>query len=80
MRFPWHRERRIHVPGELSEHEVNELAEYNSRVRRGIVHTGEYAARMRALQERFNRAQDDRLRAEGWVLTENGCAWIRVPS
>ena len=32
-----------------------ELADYNSRVRKGIVHTAEYAARMAALKADFGQ-------------------------
>ncbi|MEK6881674.1 MAG: hypothetical protein AABY22_18790 [Nanoarchaeota archaeon] len=32
----------------------NELAEYNTRVSNGIVHTKEYQKRMKILQEEYN--------------------------
>lgn len=39
----------------LSRIEVERLAMYNAEKHRGIVHTPEYAERMTALQERFDR-------------------------
>ena len=34
--------------------DVEELAEYNSRVSRGVLHTPEYVEKMRRLQEQYN--------------------------
>jgi len=36
------------------EHRWSELADYNNRVSKGIVHTPEYAARMAEQQRQFN--------------------------
>jgi hypothetical protein len=43
----------------LTHLEVNELADYNTRVYQGIVHTDETRKHMAALQHRFNTA--------GWI-------------
>lgn len=41
-------------------HRWDELADYNSRVAKGIVHTPEYVERMRQEQVAFNREQEQR--------------------
>ncbi len=40
--------------GPLTEHQVRELADYNGRRMKGIVHDESYMARMRKYQDRFN--------------------------
>lgn len=45
------------VPGKnygISESAIDELAQYNSEVARGIVHTFEWKTRMTVLQERYD--------------------------
>jgi hypothetical protein len=44
--------------------EFAELADYNARVAKGILHAPEYQARMAALQERFDQWHED-LRKHG---------------
>lgn len=40
---------------EASDQKFRELADYNTRVYHGVVHTPEYDARMAKLQEEFDR-------------------------
>jgi FtsZ-binding cell division protein ZapB len=56
--------------GGMTRYEIDQLAGYNSRVAQGIVHTPEYAARMRRQQARFNEWQESGstliIRRSGW--------------
>lgn len=56
--------------GALSHEEIDRLATYNAEVYRGLVHTEEYAERMRVLQERFSCSWRERAEREGWVIVE----------
>lgn len=56
----------------LTEGDVQELAAYNSRVCRGVVHTPEYVERMRDVQERFKRAREESCRREGITVIVMG--------
>jgi hypothetical protein len=51
MRLPWHRKTRFET------WRWRELAEYNRRVSRGIVHTPTYMARMAEEQRLFDEEQ-----------------------
>jgi len=59
-------------------YEYTDLANYNSEVARGIVHTPEWKARMAVEQERFNANKVARIKAEGGEEVSPGC-WIIPP-
>ena len=48
-----------------------ELAEYNSRVSKGIVHTEEFKARMARDQALFNEEQKRIAEEKGWIILES---------
>jgi hypothetical protein len=52
--------------------QFNELADYNSRVWKGIQHTPEYMARMAELQAEFDAWSHQRMLDEGWAEREPG--------
>ena len=53
------------TPRPYEPYEFAELAAYNMRISQGIVHTSEYAERMRAEQARFDQKMWARIEAEG---------------
>lgn len=50
--------------------QFGELADYNSRVSKGVRHTAEYDARMAALQGEFDAWRAEANRREGIVMTD----------